>query len=739
MRSAQSEHPDRFGLIDLDDSDGARAALATAVASREPQVAVRGDRILVPRLARARSDAAVADAGRAAGGTVLITGGTGGIGALIARHLVTAHGVEHLLLVSRSGERAPGAGELAGELQALGAAVRIAACDTGDRDQVQALLASISAEHPLTGVVHAAGVADNSLIESMTADQVDRVLAPKLDAGWHLHELTQQLDLAFFVLCSSMAATFGGPGQANYAAANAFLDALAHHRRARGLTGVSVEWGIWENVGKARALTGSPDQALRQMAGSASFRSFPADLGLHLFDRALAVTPPVVLAAPYRIDVVRDEVAAGTVAPLLSGLVRSRPQRVTANGNGASARRHRETGGNGRPENVADATRAQIAAALGYESAASLQMNLSFLELGFDSLVSLELRKRLQSVTGLSLPATIMFDHPTPAALVAHLQGLVNGAGTGPGESSSPAATTDAGSGAAAGTGADSLAAMFRRAHSLGKTKDGVALAHAAARLRSSFGLSHIDSQAPTVIPLARGDQHPIVFCIPSLVATAGPHEYARFAKRFADRRDVVAVPVPGFAADELLPSTLDAAIGALVSAIQAHAEGRPLALVGFSTGGVLAHAVAGACARAGSPPAAVVLIDSYTMDTMWRITDPVFDRMLAGDGAGPAVTDQTLSAMGAYLGMLSAWTPDEPVAPTLLVKATEVLPGVIRNGDWTATWQRCHATVELPGSHLTLLEDHIDTTTAAVEDWISRHQHMVPQRGRRRRLSRTR
>jgi thioesterase domain-containing protein/acyl carrier protein len=567
----------------------------------------------------------------------------------------------------------------------------------------------------------------------MTVEQLDRVLAPKLDGALHLHDLTKELDVGLFVLCSSMAATFGGPGQGNYAAANTFLDALAEHRRARGLPGTSVEWGIWEDVGHARTFPGSLDRLMRQVSGSRSFRPFSAEVGFQLFDGAVTTSRPMVLAAPYRIDVIRDEVTAATAPRLMSGLVRSRPRRVTANGNALLKRDEPGAGDPDRRRSIVDETRAQIATALGYESPDSLQMDLSFLELGFDSLVSLELRKRLQSVTGLSLPATMMFDHPTPAALVNYLQGLVDGKdGAGP---EPQAHAVAAGGGSSGGT----LTGMFRRAHHLGKVQDGIALAEAAARLGPRFGLSHIENQAPTVIPLSRGDKDPILFCFPSLVATSGPHEYARFAKSFQGQRDVVAVPAPGFASNELLPSTLDAVVGAQAAAIKKHAGGRAVAMVGYSTGGLLAYAVATECVRNGFAPTAIVLIDSYTMDTMWRITDPVFDRMLSGEAAAPAVNDETLTAMGAYLGMLSTWTPDEAAVPTLLVKASDPIPGVVRNDDSTATWTLRHTAVEIPGSHLTILEDHADTTALAVEEWLVRHPDSNERRGRLRSLSRAR
>jgi surfactin synthase thioesterase subunit len=457
-------------------------------------------------------------------------------------------------------------------------------------------------------------------------------------------------------------------------------------------------------------------------------------LGLELINTARDTHQPTL--APVQLDLakLRDRARLGILPPILTGLVRTRPPRA-ATRDGAFPTRVAENGSGDQRRVAPEVIRAEIAASLGYPSAGAVDMDLSFLELGFDSLGSLELRKRLQAITGLRLSAKMMLEHPTPAALIAHLHGLLNGS-DGYATEPKPQARTNGANGDAA-TGR--LTEMFRRAHHLGRLKDGLALAEAAAALRPRFGVSHTGKQAPTPIPLARGQADPILFCIPSLVASSGPHEYARFAKSFPTGREVVAVPAPGFRAGELLPSTLEAATGAQTEAIKTYAGSRRVALVGFSTGGLLAHAVARECAREGITPIAVVLIDSYTTDTMWRIADPVFKRMLAGEASESIVTEETLMAMGVYLGMLSRWTPDEPVAPTLLVKARDPVPGLIRYGDWTASWSSRHAAVELPGSHLTILEDHADTTAQLVDDWLVHHPEGTRRRRRLRSLSRVR
>ncbi|MCM3885186.1 beta-ketoacyl reductase, partial [Frankia sp. R82] len=293
VRSAISEYPDRFGLVALDGDPRSARALPAALAGAAELALVEGV-ATVPALVRAPGTPA--DARRLAG-TALITGGTGGLGALVARHLVTEHDVGRLVLVSRRGPRAPGATELADELRALGADVTMVACDVADRSALAGVLAGVDPAHPLTAVIHTAGVLDDGVLPTITAERLDRVLAPKVDAAWHLHELTRDLDLEAFVLYSSVSGLLGPPAQASYAAGNCFLDALARLRRAAGLPAVSLAWGLWE---QDSGMIGTLDAQERERVARTGIVPLTSAEGMALFD--LALDQDRALLAPARFD-----------------------------------------------------------------------------------------------------------------------------------------------------------------------------------------------------------------------------------------------------------------------------------------------------------------------------------------------------------------------------------------------------------------------------------------------------
>jgi polyketide synthase 7 len=367
-----------------------------------------------------------------AGGTVLITGGTGMIGGLLARHVVGRHGAHHVVLASRRGQAAEGADELVAELTQAGAEVQVAACDVSDRAAVAELLAGLPNQHPLTAVIHAAGVLDDAVIASLTAERIGAVLRAKVDAAWNLHELTRDLNLSAFVMFSSMAGIVGAPGQGNYAAANSFLDGLAAHRRACGLPGLSVAWGLWEENSAMTRHLADRDKARMSRVGLAPLSSGQA---LELFDTALLGEHPVVVAT--RLD--GDALARNSAAlpPLLSELA-NRPARrvidhveITMAATDLRARLAGLTPAQ-RQRELADLVCSNAATVLGHSSA-DIDAQRAFQDLGFDSLTAVELRNRLKNVTGLTLSPTLIFDYPSPAALAEHLDGeLAAGPGNDP-------------------------------------------------------------------------------------------------------------------------------------------------------------------------------------------------------------------------------------------------------------------------------------------------------------------
>ncbi|MFE2758193.1 SDR family NAD(P)-dependent oxidoreductase, partial [Actinosynnema sp. NPDC059335] len=541
VRSAQAEHPDRFLLVDHDGTDASRQALPAAVraafAQAEPQVLLRDGALLAARLTKTAQDATP----QPLRGTALITGGFGVLGGLTARHLVTEHGVRHVVLVGRRGPATPGADELVAELAGLGATVTAAACDVADRDALAGLLATID---DLRVVVHTAGTVADAVVESLTPEQVDAVLRPKADAAWHLHELTRDLDA--FVLFSSAAGVLGSPGQANYAAANAFLDALARHRHALGLPAVSLAWGQWA---RESGITGHLTEADRLRLARAGLVALPTDRALALLDVGLATGSPVLVPAHL------DPAAART--PLLRGHGRQRRAQAPAV---TPADLLGRLAGLAEPEQRAlllEVVNAHSAAVLGHTTPLTADPQQAFRDHGVDSLTGIELRNRLNAATGLRLSATAVFDFPTPAQLVNHLYGRLRGT-----------ANRDVGP----------VETLLRKAIDADRTADGLDLLATAARLGA---LTDRPEAAP--VALTTGFVPPSLVCLPSALAFTGVDEYARFAAALEAMRDVTAVPLPGFAGGPL-PAGAESLVDALADAV-AGAGGGEFALVGRSGG----------------------------------------------------------------------------------------------------------------------------------------------------------
>ncbi|MGW3074082.1 SDR family NAD(P)-dependent oxidoreductase [Kitasatospora sp. NPDC001132] len=692
LRSAASEHPGRFALVDVDGTEASWQALPTAVAAEAAQVAIRDGAPRAPRLTPLDPPAAVdgpADTGTpgfAPDGTVLITGAAGALGGLVARHLASAHGVRHLLLLGRRADDAR-LTALTAELERTGATVTATGCDAGDRADLARALATVPAGHPLTAVVHCAGVLDDGVVASLTPDRLVRTLHAKARSAWHLHDLTLRDDLAAFVLFSSAAGVLGAPGQANYAAANTFLDALAHHRRHLGLPAHSLAWGPWDQDGGGMAGAGELERLSR-----GGVEAFTPAQGLALFDTALTGASADPLLVPLRTDPAHRRPDTGPGRP-------RQPRGVPA------------------PATAADlpaVVRTEVAAVLGFPSPEVVDEHSTLPELGLDSLTAVELRNRLDAATGLRLAATVAFDHPTLPALVEHLRSrLATRTAAAPADAPAPAAT-DATDATAA------LAALFHQARGAGHTLEGIGLLRTASRFLPAFRTPAELPAPPRPVRLAAGPAEPVLVCLPAVVAHSGPHQFARFAGALRGLREVVALPQPGFLPGEPLPADLDAVVAAQAEAVLRYADGAPVALLGYSSGGWVAHAVAARLEASGHGPRALVLLDTYLQgDTDDALATAFTDGLFARRGEADATADpHSLTAMGAYFRVFENWIPGDVAAPALFLRATDALPGTTPPA---TSWAGAATVRETPGDHFSLLEEQAAPTARAVHSWLTR------------------
>ncbi|ADG80058.1 Acyl transferase OS=Tsukamurella paurometabola (strain ATCC 8368 / DSM / CCUG 35730 / CIP 100753/ JCM 10117 / KCTC 9821 / NBRC 16120 / NCIMB 702349 / NCTC 13040) OX=521096 GN=Tpau_3477 PE=4 SV=1 [Tsukamurella paurometabola] len=420
-RSAINEYPGQFGIIDIDDgpipADTVRTALT--LTSAEPNLAISDGTVRVPRL-RPVSDTETASPARLDHGTVVITGASGTLGEALARHLAREHRTPSLLLVSRRGADAPGAAALAEELAGLGTRAEFIAADVADADSVRAMLAHVPTHAPLSAVVHAAGVLSDGVLSAMTPRRLAEVYRAKVDAVLTLHRATRHLDLDAFVVYSSIAGVVGSAGQGNYASANAFLDAFARGPHSGGRT-VSVAWGLWA---EASGMTSVLDETDRERVSRAGLTGMSTADALALLDAALPArdgatirSAPVI--ASFDTAQLGELARSGDIQPVFRALAPGRRREPVAPP--SLAQRLTRVAEEDRLELATDAVAEVAATVLGYRSAAELDTRRGLLELGFDSLTAIELRNRLGAATGLRLPATLIFDYPSAAAIAAYL------------------------------------------------------------------------------------------------------------------------------------------------------------------------------------------------------------------------------------------------------------------------------------------------------------------------------
>jgi thioesterase domain-containing protein/short-subunit dehydrogenase len=668
LASAQTEHPDRLVLVDAADPTTARAAAAVCA---EPQLRVDDDgRIEVPRLVRA---AGAGDGHRVdfSAGPVLITGGTGTLGGLLARHLAHEHGVTDLVLVSRRGPRAPGADQLSRDLPQT----QIVACDISDRDCLRALIDEFTPRV----IIHAAGVLDDATIATLTSEQLETVFAAKARTAHLLHELTCDRQLDAFVMFSSASGVFGSPGQANYAAANAYLDALARQRRTQGLPAQSLAWGLWETRSAMTAAVSAAGSGVVPLTDRHA---------LALFDAALDAGDPVLVP-------IRLRVGSAPVTPLLERLKSA--HRGTADSRPAPRTE----------DDYLALVRAEAATVLGHRSSADVDPDGQFTELGFDSLAAIRLRNQLGAATGVRLTATAVFDHPTARTLGRHLYAAAGG-------TASPADRED------------TLGALFRDAVAAGRRDDGFALLSAVARLRPGFRSPAELTEIAEPVRLAEGPARPRLICVPSPMGLGGAHQYARLATALRGIREVHALPIPGFRQSEALPESPGAVVEWLAASLLQLAGDEPYALVGYSSGGLFAQALARLLEEQGRPAAGLALLDTYLPDSvaMKHFATPMLEGLFAREESFGPFTSARLSAMGRYVRLIAECEVPAATTPTLFVRPADLFrAGGARAGaerdSWRSTWPSATTTAEVPGNHFTMLETGAAGTARVIDDWL--------------------
>ncbi|SDM49627.1 type I polyketide synthase [Allokutzneria albata] len=689
VRTAQSEEPDRVRLIDVDDVSALHAVLGGV----EPQIVVRGGIAHTPKLVPAQE---LRPGTLPAGGTVLVTGGTGSLGGAFARHLVANHGVRNLVLTSRRGLAADGARELRNELIELGASVSVQACDAADFDALAKVIASIPGDRPLRAIIHTAGVLDDGTIGSLTEDQLDKVLRPKVDAVVNLHELTKDLDLAAFVVFSSAAGVLGGAGQGNYSAANTFLDAFAQQMREQGHRATSLAWGLWDNV----------SDETRSGIVPLTFEH-----GMELFDAALGMDDALLIPMRINKTALREAVAAPA---LLRSMVKAPVRRAAAKstaGTGDLRQKLASLSEEQQLATVTDLVREHVATVLGHASAVSAEH--SFVDSGFDSLSAVELRNRLAAATGLRLPATLVFDHANPIGLARHLLGEL---GTKAPVAEVAAVPAEAG---------NTVTALYNQSLSAGRFTEAFDFLRATGALRPRFDGAADLGELPMPVLLARGPRAPKLYCFSSCIATAGIHQCARFATNFRGIRDVGALALPGFENGERVPSTMAAVIEAQAEAVRRDADGAPVVLLGASAGGWFAHAAAAQLESTGEEVAGVVLVDTYTpqSNVLKHFGLPLMDAMSQREGVFVTMDEARLTAMGWYLTLFGQWEPSAIRARTLLVRATEPMGQRLpqdQGEDWRPAWEHPHDVIDVQGDHFSMMERYAEGTATAIEAWIS-------------------
>ncbi|WP_433334921.1 type I polyketide synthase [Spirillospora sp. CA-294931] len=666
------------GLIDLPADPSRRAvdwlAAVLAAPDGEDQLAIRDSGPLARRLVPAQNRTGTPWRPR---GTVLVTGGTGALGTHTARWLAR-NGAQHIVLTSRRGPRAPGADALLAELRALGRRASILACDVADRDSVAAMLDALPGD--LTAVVHAAGVIDRiaPLIDIDLAEFAGTIAGKVLGAD-HLTTLLDGVPLDAVVLFSSTSAAWGVGGAAAYAAGNTYLDALACRLRSGGVAATAIEWGPWADGGMVTDLSWDDDlreRGLTPMAPATAITALAhagttAEPVFTVVDLEPARFTPVITA--FRPNRLFDELTASPA--------QAQPP--------AALDHLRSLDESERARTLLPLIRAEIAALLGHASGEEIDPHRRFLELGFDSLASVTLRRRLIALTGLNLPSAAVLDHPTAEGLATHLAASLS--------------VTD--------EPHDSLSVrhLYRHACEIDKLDEGIGVLQALAKLRPDFGDRAEFRRPVPVTRLTTGSAPHTLVCLPSIFAPCD-YNFSRLGRNLDGQADVHTLRYPGFGDGDPLPRTLEVVLDVLSDTLLRHFRDTRFVLAGYSSGGWLAHALTHRLEHLGTAPAALALLD-----TPHPRSDPADFRMdlralPADDAVFALMTDAELLAQGTYIHLLENWTPSPLTTPLTFAQASE--------STFTALWNPT-TTLDLPGDHRSMLNEHVDITAKTLVHWL--------------------
>ncbi|MFI6024631.1 SDR family NAD(P)-dependent oxidoreductase [Amycolatopsis magusensis] len=709
VRSAQSENPGRFLLVDLDDTETSPAVLPSLLSWDEPQLVLRKGSVRVARLARLDVEN-LPPRELDPEGTVLLTGGTGGLGKVLARYLVAERGVRHLLLASRSGPQSPDAAELQASLSELGASVKVVACDVADAAALAETLESIPAEHPLTAVIHAAGVLDDGLVGSLTQERLDAVLRPKVDAAWNLHVATRSMDLPVFALYSSVSSVTGAVGQGNYAAANAFLDALAEHRQGLGLAATSLAWGPWA---QESGMTSGLSQAAMERIMRSGMPPLTPDQGMALFEAAISRSDAFVVPMHFNEEGQRSQ---GGAAPLFRGLLGDPVPTAADKASVTVLDRLRGMDPAGQQDALQELVVQTSAVLLGHSDAGEVDPERDFLELGFDSLIAVELRNQLSELLGMKLPSSVVFDNKTPSKLAEWLQAEL------PAEAAS--ASVSSGAGPQLVDPNDTVQGLFMKAVNEGKAVEGLRMLKFVAQLRPTFDTPAELEELPAAVTLAEGPSTPRLICISAPGASAGVHMYARIAAHLRGKRHVSALPLVGFSPGEALPATTEAAARVVAESVLEASDGEPFVLVGHSTGGTLAYFAAAVLEQTwGVSPEAVILLDTLSLryDTNEGINFDAVSNNYFNTMDSPAVkmNSARLSAM-AHWFMKMTDIGLHPEAPKLLIRCAVEVDGTELETAMTEVPIPTTEVRMIEADHMAMVKEASDMTADVIEDWLS-------------------